>query len=295
MAETTGISWTRSTFNPWIGCTKIGPGCDACYAETLDKRHKWGGATHWGAGVPRFRTSAGNWKKPLKWNEQARIQRESGELWAGRPGYWPVFCASLADVFDNEVPPEWLVDLFYLIRETPNLEWLLLTKRIGNVALVIKWLEQLSNVRLMITVVNQEEADRDIPKLLALPCKNGISYEPALGPVNFGPYLPRDKIFSMLPGFKDPMGGVQWIIIGGESAQGGHQARPFSIKWARSTIAQCKVAGVPVFMKQMGSNAYMPRDAAGVFVPDYEYHFKDRAGADPTEWPQDINVREFPL
>ena len=97
MAEITGIAWTDSTFNPWIGCTKVGPGCDHCYAETLDKRHRWKGAEHWGAGVPRMRTSASTWAKPLAWN---RAREKDGKTHR-------VFCASLADVFDNEVPLRW--------------------------------------------------------------------------------------------------------------------------------------------------------------------------------------------
>src|SRR5881394_1441244 len=120
MAEITGISWADSTFNPWIGCTKVGPGCDHCYAQVLDSRYRWGGATHWGVGKPRMRTSVSNWKKPLAWNAKAAK--------SGKP--WRVFCASLTDVFDNEVPEEWRADLWRLIGATPALTWLLLTKRI---------------------------------------------------------------------------------------------------------------------------------------------------------------------
>lgn len=288
MAETSAISWTRSTFNPWIGCTKVGPGCDHCYAEAQDARKRWGGAAHWGAGVPRYRTSASNWNGPLKWNRLAAEEQRTGLLtpkseWTGRVGFWPVFCASLADVFDNEVPQVWRHDLFKLIVDTPHLSWLLVTKRIGNVAKM--WPVMMEspppNVRLLITVVNQEEANRDIPKLLALPCKNGISYEPALGPVDWKPFV---KL-----GFTRRL---QWIIVGGESAQGGAKARPFAIEWARLTIRQCKAAGVPVFMKQVGSDF-------GHCGPDgYEpsiirYPMKDRAGADPSEWPEDLRVQEF--
>jgi protein gp37 len=104
MAEVTGIAWTDSTFNPWIGCTKVGPGCDHCYAEALDKRHRWQGDTHWGAGKPRMRTSAGELAKPLAWNK-ARLKDGKTHR---------VFCASLADVFDNEVPTKWRNDLFTL-------------------------------------------------------------------------------------------------------------------------------------------------------------------------------------
>ena len=266
MAETTGIAWTRSTFNPWIGCTEVsteksgGGGCDGCYARALDARHKWGGAAHWGSGVPRYRTKEANWAKPLKWDKLAADEKwraEHGEIVTpfvhGRPGFWPVFCASLGDVFDNEVLDEWRHDLFDLIEKTPNLSWLLVTKRIGNVRGMVDYHWNTRgfppNVRLLITVVNQEEADRDIPKLLALPCKNGVSYEPALGPVDLAEFLlrpltPHER--ATVPGdpvpktvldtwlkFRTESPRIEWIIVGGESTQPGHTARPFNLEWAR--------------------------------------------------------------
>jgi protein gp37 len=147
MAETTEISWAHSTFNPWIGCTKVSPGCDNCYAATLmDDRY---GRVKWGAGEARSARRRGTSRS--RWNRKAAA--------SGKP--WRVFCASLADVFDNEVPDEWRTDLWALIAATPHLTWMLLTKRIGNVTYPMP-----HNVWLGITVVNQEEADRDIPKLL---------------------------------------------------------------------------------------------------------------------------------
>jgi protein gp37 len=119
MAENTAIEWADHTFNPWTGCTKVSPACDHCYAESWAKRS---GTVRWGPGEPRRRTTDANWRQPLKWNAQA--QREGRRF--------RVFCASLADVFDNEVPVQWRVDLFRLIASTPHLDWLLLTKRIGN-------------------------------------------------------------------------------------------------------------------------------------------------------------------
>ena len=259
MAETTGIAWTDSTFNPWIGCTKVGPGCDHCYAEALDKRHKWGGATHWGPGVPRQRTSAENWKKPLAWN---RAREKDGKTHR-------VFCASLADVFDNEVPQEWRTDLFRLMAKTPYLTWQVLTKRIGNAKAMLHTMlldhVMLPNVWIGATIVNQEEADRDIPKLLATPAaKRFVSYEPALGPVDWTKFR-----------------GLDWIIIGGESS---NAARRFDWEWARSTITHCRIIGARPFMKQTGTDLTML----------YERVQKDRNGADPAEWPADLRVQEFP-
>lgn len=285
MADQSNIAWTKSTFNPWIGCTKVGPGCDGCYAEALDARMQYGGGKHWGVGVPRYRTKEANWEKPLAWNKAAPESE-----FAGRRGFWPVFCASLADVFDNEVPFMWRVDLWNVIRSTPNLSWLLVTKRIGNVSKMVPWIWMRDgfppNVRLLITVVNQEEADRDIPKLLALPCKNGVSYEPALGPIDFEA-IPRDDPEHPHPPYYD-FPDLEWVIVGGESDQSGHKARQFNIEWARSTVRQCYAAGVPVFVKQVGD--YCTRSA-------HEHDrlsVRTRGGGDPADWPVDLRVREFP-
>ena len=324
MAETSNIAWTKSTFNPWIGCTKIGPGCDHCYAEAQDSRKRWGGVTHWGAGVPRHRTSGTYWQHPKAWNNKQIDLRRQGDA-----PPWNVFCASLADVFDNDVPQQWRGDLWTLIADTPALSWLLVTKRIGNVPSMVplSWINSPRgfppNVRLMITVVNQEEADRDIPKMLALNCKNGVSYEPALCAVDWAAWLYPDRM--RMRGDSGPVHVtgqpcINWIIVGGESTQGGHQARQFNIEWARSTIAQCKAAGVPAFMKQAGSFVIDRNDAgfegdgddvwpAGTadklvwepfgYVDNAQgsavrIKLRDRAGADPDEWPEDLRVREFP-
>src|SRR6185369_15130279 len=142
MAEESAIAWTKSTFNPWIGCTEVGDGCLGCYARELDAQRlskSLGGATkahpisHWGHGAPRYRTKEANWNQVRRWNRQA-----PGTTFAGRRGFWPVFCSSLADVFDNEVPDQWRSDLWDLIEETPNLSWLLVTKRIGNAARMLR-------------------------------------------------------------------------------------------------------------------------------------------------------------
>jgi len=256
------IEWTDHTFNPWEGCQKVGPGCDHCYAETRNARFAGGQAVNWGPGAPRRRTSAANWRKPLAWNaaheaffaEHGRRQR--------------VFCASLADVFDNAVDAEWRQDLANLILATPNLDWLLLTKRIGNVEKLVDGgvFRQLSNVWLGASIVNQLEADRDIPKLLALPARvRFLSMEPLLGPVDLYPFLEP----SMHEGVDMP--GLDWVIVGGES---GPQARPMSIQWARELRDQCDRAAVPFLFKQWGEWApagMKPSETAGRFAfGDYD-------------------------
>jgi protein gp37 len=134
MAENSKIEWTDHTFNPWIGCQKVSPGCDHCYAEALmDKRY---GKVQWGPHGERKRTSEANWKLPLRWAKAARSQHGLYPDAYRRPR---VFCASLADVFDNRVPKEWRLDLWHLITQTPELDWLLLTKRPENIAKMIPW------------------------------------------------------------------------------------------------------------------------------------------------------------
>lgn len=245
MVENSNIEWTHHTFNPWIGCTKVGPGCDHCYAEAWDARGMQGVGRRWGPHAPRTRTSASNWRSPTKWNKAAEGKRHR------------VFCASLADVFDNHasILPEWRADLWALIRATPNLDWMLLTKRPGNIAKMLPpdWGRGYPNVWLGCTVVNQAEADRDIPKFLAVPAHvRFLSMEPLLGPVD----LVGAQAES---GFKPWMNGIHLVIVGGES---GAHARvwPGLADAARSLRDQCKAAGVAFFMKQMAGarKASMP-------------------------------------
>ncbi|WKL16590.1 phage Gp37/Gp68 family protein [Comamonas testosteroni] len=273
MAENTKIEWTDHTFNPWEGCQKVGPGCDHCYAETRNARYAGGQAINWGPGAPRRRTSASNWNKPLAWNanheaffaEHGRRQR--------------VFCASLADVFDNQVPAEWRDDLATLILDTPNLDWLLLTKRIGNAGTMLgeMFLDGTPpNVRIGASIVNQPEADRDISKLLALGLPNFLSMEPLLGPVDLERAcdLAEEQVCKgTWKEMADPLkcaaalrrGSVallDWVIVGGESGPG---ARPMHPDWARALRDQCQAAGVPFLFKQWGewAPAQLERSPSG--------------------------------
>ncbi len=254
MAEHTKIEWTDHTFNPWEGCQRVGPGCDNCYAETRNARFGGGQAVNWGPGAPRRRTSVANWNLPRRWNAQA----EAFQAQHGRRQR--VFCASLADVFDNAVDPQWRADLFTLIHQTPNLDWLLLTKRIGNVVPMmaelvhdkdqdLPWLDlmPLPNVWIGATIVNQAEADRDIPKLLAVPARvRFLSMEPLLGQVSFeglfaNPSNPADGT--------NALDALDWVIVGGESGPG---ARPMHPDWARSLRDQCEAVGTTFLFKQWG-------------------------------------------
>ncbi len=248
MGENTKIEWAHHTFNPWYGCQKVGPGCDHCYAEGWAKRS---GLVQWGPGAERRRSSSANWRKPHAWNAEA-----------GRLGIrYRVFCASLGDVFDNEVPEHWRADLFNLIAQTPNLDWLLLTKRIGNAERMMveatremraidPGRELLHNVWLGATVVNQAEADRDIPKLLAIPAAvRFVSMEPLLGLVDLSNYLRPKFRPGEDPDWQDLHSPLDWVIVGGES---GPSARPMHGSWAYDLHDQCEAAGVPFLFKQWG-------------------------------------------
>lgn len=250
--ENSGISWTDHTFNPVIGCTKVGPGCDHCYAERDNIRRKW--VPSWGvvgqADAPRKRTSIGYWRQPLKWDRDAVAAKEAG---------WPVknkvFCASLADVFDNAWEPQVRIDLWDLMESTPNLRWILLTKRIGNVTkLSPRPLPK--NAGIMATMVNQEEWDRDYPKLMAIDATwHGVSGEPLLGPINMGPLIEKH-------------GKLDWMITGGES---GPVRRELDMNWVRDIHVQCHIRGITFHHKQNGG---LRGKDAGCLIDGVEYkHF----------------------
>ncbi|MDN7803157.1 phage Gp37/Gp68 family protein [Burkholderia gladioli] len=252
MSENSKIEWTDHTFNPFIGCTKVSPGCDNCYAEhMMDTRmHR----VKWGPGQPRARTSAANWREPVRWN--ARHE----EFFAAHGRRQRVFCASLADVFDNAVPAAWRRDLAALIEATPALDWLLLTKRIGNAAAMLVDMFPAGtpdHVWLGATVVNQAEADRDVPKLLATPAHvRFLSIEPMLGPVDLGRAWHGEAAVGgrcpgrYLPALREvPRPSISWVIAGGESGPG---ARPEHPDWPRALRDQCAKAGVPFLFKQHG-------------------------------------------
>lgn len=270
MAETT-ISWTHTvapdgrlvpgyTFNPWIGCTKVSPACDGCYAENLmDTRYHrvtWGGP---GKGIgDRKRTSHGYWNQPRRWHRIAADDRT-------RPF---VFCASLADVFDNQVPAEWRRDLFDLIRATPRLVWMLLTKRPQNIIRLGEAAGGLPrNVALGTTCEDEARWDSNVPALIAAkwelqPLFAFVSAEPLLGPIRarsapipdvLRPYFGRmhthfDPLHPNQPGFAR----IDQIITGGETDQGKHRARPSNPQWFRDLRDDCAETGTAFHHKQNG-------------------------------------------
>ena len=233
MARDSAIEWTGHTFNPWWGCTKVSPACDHCYAETWAKRT---GFDVWGAHAPRRRLGDDYWNQPLRWDQDAA---QSGQRAR-------VFCASMADVFEwNRALDNLRERLWTLIESTPNLDWLLLTKRPHLARRLAPWASAWpTHVWLGTTVENQLFADRRIRFLLDVPCRyRFLSCEPLLGPVDLSAYI----------------GGLHWIIAGGES---GGRARPTHPDWIRRLRDQCVNAGVAFHFKQWGN--WYPQETCGI-------------------------------
>lgn len=258
MAENSKIPWTDDTFNPWVGCQKVSPACDNCYAEGWANRcgrpGLWGGALQ--------RTTDANWKQPLKWNRKAEKDGQRRR----------VFCASLADVFDDRVPWQWRKDLWTLICDTPWLDWLILTKRPENFADMLpgNFPEGMPNVWLGVTVENKETAKKRIPVLLNTPASHRfLSCEPLLEDI-----APSERIYDWLDGL------INLVIVGGES---GGSARMMQDQWAEHLLQQCRRDRVPFFMKQMGAVNDRISKNSGIEEDDTWGYI-----------PPGLRVREFP-
>jgi protein gp37 len=234
MAKDSRIEWTHHTFNPWWGCVKVSPACTHCYAETWARRL---GMDLWGRPKTRRYFSAEYWQGPIKWNKEALRAGERRR----------VFCASMADLFEGRADlNEWRAKLWPLIEQTPQLDWLLLTKRPQNVERMVPWKDNWpANVWLGTTAENQKYADIRIAKLVAIKARiHFISAEPLLGPLSLRQW-----------------GGIDWVIAGGES---GHGARPTKPEWVRALRDECKEADVAFHFKQWGH--WAPSAPKGVSV-----------------------------
>lgn len=263
MGENSRIEWTHNTFNPWLGCTRVSPGCQHCYAETMmDKRY---GKVEWGPQGKRVRTSDAYWQQPDRWDRAAEAEGVRRR----------VFCGSLCDVFEDKRDQAldmsvWRGRLWHLIEQTPQLDWLLLTKRPENVLPFVpwRWTKEYAgrfppNVWIGTSVENQEGADKRIPELLEIPAAvRFLSVEPLLGPVTLGDDFASWLTCNVTRTEDDDIEccesyavggthyrGIDWVIVGGES---GPNARPLHPNWATSIRDQCVAAGVPFHFKQWG-------------------------------------------
>lgn len=278
MGQVTNIAWTDHTFNAWRGCTRVSEGCRFCYAEKLSARnHRTLGV--WGPNGERAIASESYWRQPFAWAKAAKaagVRRR-------------VFCASLADVFEgaNTIPTwsrgpvrEARTRLWATIDATPDLDWLLVTKRPENIAGM--WAGGYRhNVWLITSVENQATAEARVPWLQAngmgLCPVLGISAEPLLGPIDLG---------------KVPGSNLDWVIVGGES---GAKARPMDVAWVRAMVGWCRGKGIPCFVKQMGDNPVWHHDETWVEGPlSGPYVLRAPKGGDPAEWGAEFRVREYP-
>lgn len=268
MGQDTGIEWTEHTWNPWVGCTQISPGCDGCYMFREQRRY--------GKDPENIRrTTDRTFNGPLRWKESALV-----------------FTCSWSDFFLKAADP-WRDDAWDIIRRTPHLTYQILTKRPALIRsrLPRDWGDGWDNVWIGVSIENNHFTWR-LRELSAVPARvRFASYEPAIGPVGWYD-LTTSGSWLRYP--------LDWIIVGGESGPG---ARPFQAQWAREAIAFGDDMGVPVFIKQMGENAYDGErcaksscneiDLCTHLVPR-KLTFNDRKGGDPSEWPADIRRREMP-
>lgn len=335
----TDIEWTDEVWNPVVGCARVSPGCENCYAERvahrgLTERHR--GLTVVGKHGPR-------------WTGEARFVPEalSKPLHLRKPRR--VFVNSMSDLFHDDITFEQIAAVFGVMAATPHLTYQVLTKRPARMLEFFRWVDEVAaeeffgsrhdlvlscaasvvngdawdrtldrcglaiegglwpiqNLWLGVSVEDQRRADERIPLLLECPAAlRFLSVEPMLGPVDlaYACFNGADS-FGTMPG-------LDWVIVGGESGPG---ARPYHLAWARSIIEQCRIAGVPVFHKQVGSH---PIAIGGEDVTDDQFaaieaadmdtadaitemypvrlHLRDRKGGDPSEWPEDLRVQEFP-
>lgn len=269
--QNSSIEWTDHTFNPWWGCQRVSPGCEHCYAETLAHRYNfkvWGPAKT----TERREMSANYWKQPIKWDKLAQVS-----------GRKRVFCASMADVFeDHPQIGDARVRLFNLIDQTPNLDWLLLTKRPQNIMpMMADWVNDFpQNIWIGTSCEDQQRADERIPHLLKVPAKvRFLSCEPLLGVLDLVSAVSTDVVDvtnMTLEQFRAARSGqrarqrIDWVICGGESGAG---ARPMHPDWARALRDQCVAAGVAYHFKQFGE--YLPKGQGTVSLTEQQLFYRE--------------------
>jgi len=303
-ASKSKIEWTESVWNPIRGCSLESEGCRNCYAMRQAWRFSGPGQPYEGL-VKKING------RPV-WTGEVRLVEKDLEV----PLRWRkprrVFVNSMSDLFHPSVPDAWIDRIFAVMALTPHHTYQVLTKRAGRMRKYLTtsmqgaaidaadpngiggiYYNPLPNVWLGVSVEDQATADERIPALLDTPAAiRWVSYEPALGPVDFTRLVAHAKggLDALRPGPQR----LDWIVMGGES---GPDARPFNLHWARNTIADCKAAGVACFVKQLGANPIDPWADTGALVNDREPaqpKFRHSKGGDMAEWPADLRVREMP-
>jgi protein gp37 len=287
----TKIEWTDATWNPVTGCTKVSEGCRNCYAERIAMRRmspEWKHMADDGLRPRRFtdvRCHEDRLEQPLHWHKARRV-----------------FVCSMSDLFHEDVPDEFIGHVFAVMALSERHTFQVLTKRpermvswlgrpqkwtamvaqfkesVGAKQSLIDFSWPLANAWLGVSVEDQATADERIPLLLQTPAVlRFVSCEPLLGPIDF----------RTVPGFNRVSLSLQnwWIIVGGES---GLNARPCNLWSVRSIIEQCKVAHVPCFVKQLGSQPHRGNPGTP------KWPITDSKGALMEEWPLDLRVREWP-
>ncbi len=297
MSDKTGIAWTDATWNPVTGCSKVSAGCTHCYAERewprLSAPGRSGSSVYQGRKFTDVRCHPERLNQPLRWRRPRRI-----------------FVNSMSDLFHEDVPTEFILDALGVMGLARRHTFQILTKRPERARAILSqpcdlsmrpgtfaFVWPLPNVWLGVSTENQAAADERIPHLLATPAAvRFVSCEPLLGA-------------TAIPD------GLDWVIVGGES---GPKARPLWVPQVRYMVKRCASIEIPCFVKQLGANVQDRNDAGwdGCEPTDWPDHIfgedriehieegyqgapvrvrtRDRAGADPSEWPEDLRVRQMP-
>ena len=286
MGAKTKIAWADSTWPVINGCRRVTEGCRNCYAERLTGtrlKHN-----QWYAGLTRDTPDGPRWTGKWRLNEP---HLEDPLRW--RSPRW-IFPCDRGDLFFKPVPFAVIRRVVDVMREAHWHRFLVLTKRPARMAEFAELHGLPPNVWAGVSIHDQKSADEFLNALFWVEAENHfVSYEPALEYANLKPWL-HESDCPVLYGHprcvcRDREGPREkrlgLVIVGGESDQN-YKAREFRLSTARSVIRDCKVAGVPVFNKQLGSCPI--GDLGGVLSPAH------RAGADPAEWPEDLRVRQMP-
>jgi protein gp37 len=260
-------------------CTRISPGCQHCYASTINKR--------FGNGLE---FTVPNLEKIEFFLDERFLAQPVDQ---SKP--CTIFVGDMFDLFHEAIPAEFIAEVLRVALKTPRHTYQFLTKRAERMRnLVAKAQEHWgvtfgSHMWFGVSVEDKKRAIERIPRLQETPCMvRFLSVEPQLEAIDFEPEsidgMPTVNMLRGADWCDPPIPGIDWVICGGESGPG---ARPFNLAWAESLLAQCRAAGVPFFMKQIGS--YPTGKGAPMFKSAVS-----RKGGDPSEWPPSLRVREFP-